>query len=456
MKSRKSMDLTQGSVPKLLLAFVIPIILTNVLQTLYSAADKIVVGQLAENGALALAAVGSTSSATHLIIGLFNGSSIGVNVVCANLIGAGNKKDLRRAMYTAVLISLLCGLFLAVFGVLMAGSILNWLSTPTDVFPLAKRYMQIVFIGVPSLLLYNFGAAILRSHGDTKRPMYIMIVSGLVNVVLNLVLVLAFRMSVEGVAIATAVSQTFSACWVLKILFDPKDQYQLKLREVRIHGDQLGSIARVGIPSGLGGIVFSVSNVVIQSTANALALTNDGLLAGKAAVSDITGILNQIITAMMAGCVSFAGQCYGAKNYKRIDKMAGWACVLLYMILGVIVGVCVVFAEQVIGLFNTEQSVIESGALLLRIQSIGFVIYIPAEVFLGCSRGMKRATMPTVLNLIGICATRMIWVLFIYPLSPQVFMLFLCYPVSWAMSAILQSSYYFYTRRKIDKQALGG
>ena len=280
-----------------------------------------------------------------------------------------------------------------------------------------------------------------------------MIVSGLVNVVLNLVLVLAFHMSVEGVAIGTAASQTLSACWVLKILFDPKDQYRLKLKETRLHGGQLAAIARVGIPSGLGGIVFSVSNVVIQSTANALALTNDGLLAGKAAVTDVTGIFNQIITAMMAGCVSFAGQCYGAKNYKRIDKMAGWACALLYLILGVIAGVSVVFAEQVISLFNTEPNVIKYGALLLRIQGIGFVIYIPSEVFLGSSRGMKRATMPTVLNLVGICVTRLIWVLFVYPCDPTVFTLFMCYPVSWAMSAILQSSYYFYTRRKIDKAA---
>lgn len=450
MQASKTMDLTKGSVVKLLLRFSIPIMLGNVLQTLYGAADKIVVGQFADNGALGLAAVGATTSATYLIIGLFIGLGMGVNVICANLMGARKEDELRQAMHTAMLVSVVCGVGVALFGVFASGWILKLMSTPADVIDLATLYMQIYFAGVPATLFYNFGSAIMRSYGDTKRPMYILVVSGLVNVVLNIVFVLLFHMSVDGVAIATVVSQVLSAALVLKILFDPKDQYKLRFRELHIHKKQLVAIARIGIPSGLGGMVFSISNVIIQSSVNAF--DNAALLAGKSAVADITGVIYQVLAAMLASCVSFAGQCYGAKVYKRIDKLALWACVLSWAIMGVLIIACVVFAKQVVGLFNSDPEVVKYGSLVLTIEASGYFIYIPSEIFLGCSRGMKRATVPTILNLLGICATRLIWVWCIFPLNPVVWMLFLCYPVSWTISTVLQGSYFFYIRRKIDKQ----
>lgn len=449
MKTTKVRDLTKGPVGKSLLLFVLPIMLGNVLQTLYSAADKIVVGQFAENGDLALAAVGGTTSISYLIIGLFMGLGMGVNVICANLLGAKKNTELRNAMHTAIPVALICGLIVGAFGILVAKWVLQLMDTPKNVLDLSTLYMRIYFASIPAVLLYNFGAGILRSHGDTKRPMYILIISGLVNVMLNLVFVIGFHMSVDGVALATAISQMLSALLVLRILFNPKDQYKMHFRELRIHGKALLDIIRIGVPSGLGGMVFSVSNVVIQSSINAF--EDAALLAGKAVVSDIGGVIYQVLAAMLAGCVSFAGQCYGAKEYKRIDKLALWGCVICWTIMGTMIAVCTVFSEQVVGLFNTDPDVIKWGSLLMRVELIGYMIYIPSEVFLGCSRGMKHAGVPTILNFIGICAARIVWVLFIFPLNREVWMLYLCYPVSWTISTILQGSYYLHIRRKINK-----
>jgi len=452
MQTSKIRDMTRGSVLKNLLPFVVPIMLGNVLQTLYGAADKVVVGQFAPNGALALAAVGGTTAVSYLILGLFFGMGIGVNVICANLLGARKHTELRKTMHTAVPAAVICGAFVALVGILASDWVLQLMGTPDNVHGLARLYMQIYFAGVPAMILYNFGAAILRSHGDTKRPMYILMVSGLVNVVLNLVFVLGLRMSVDGVAIATAISQALSAFLVLRILFDPNDQYKLCFRELKIHKKELMSIVRIGIPSGLGGMMFSASNVVIQSSVNAF---NDAaLLAGKSVVADVTGMIYQVLAAMLSACVSFAGQCYGAKEYKRLDKLVMWGCVICWTIMGIMIAVCVTFAEQVVGLFNTDPDVIKMGSLIMRLEATGYMIYIPSEVFMGCSRGMKHAGMPTVLNFVGICATRIFWVFAIFPLNPAVWMLFLCYPVSWAISTILQGSYYFHIRRKIDAAAV--
>lgn len=452
MKTSKIRDLTQGSVVKNLLTFVVPIMLGNVLQTLYGAADKVVVGQFAQNGALALAAVGGTTAVSYLILGLFFGMGIGVNVICANLLGARKYTELRKTMHTTVPTAVICGIFVALVGILASDWVLQMMGTPDNVHALARLYMQIYFAGVPAMILYNFGAAILRSHGDTKRPMYILIISGLVNVVLNLVFVLGLHMSVDGVAIATAISQALSAFLVLRILFDPKDQYKLCFREMKIHKKELMNIVRIGIPSGLGGMMFSASNVVIQSSVNAF---NDAaLLAGKSVVADVTGMIYQVLAAMLSACVSFAGQCYGAKKYKRIDKLVLWGCVICWTIMGIMIAVCVIFAEQVVGLFNTDPDVIKMGSLIMRLEATGYMIYIPSEVFMGCSRGMKHAGMPTILNFVGICATRIFWVFAIFPLNPAVWMLFLCYPVSWTISTILQGSYYFHIRRKIDRVAV--
>ena len=451
MATTKVKDLTKGSVFKSLLLFVVPIMLGNLLQSLYSATDKAVVGRFAENGALALAAVGGTTSISYLIIGLFTGLGIGVNVICSNLLGAQKHKELRKCMNTAIPVAVIAGLLVSVFGISASGWVLRMMGTPEDVFTPAKLYMQIYFMGAPAVIVHCFGAAILRSHGDTKRPMYILFVSGIVNVILNLILVVCFHMSVDGVAIATAISQLLSAVLVLRILFDPKDQYKMRVRELCIYKKELLDIIRVGVPSGLGGMVFSAANVVIQSSVNQF--QDAALLASKSVVADITGIIYQILSAMLMACVSFAGQCFGARNYKRIDKLVLWGCVICWSLMGPLIAICLLFGEYVIMMFNTDPEVVKMGALLLRIETAGYLIYIPSEVFLGCSRGMRRVNVATFLNFMGICVTRLIWVWVIFPLNPVVWMLFLCYPVSWTISTILQAGNYILFRRKLEKTA---
>lgn len=450
MASANVRDLTKGSVFKSLLLFVLPIMLGNMLQTLYGAADKVVVGQFAANGALALAAVGGTTSVSYLIIGLFNGLGVGVNVICSNLLGAGKHKDLRKSMHTAIPVAVICGVFVGLFGICVAGWVLQAMDTPPEVYDLAKLYMQIYFMGVPAMIVYSFGAAILRSHGDTKRPMFILLLSGVLNVILNLVLVLGFHLSVDGVAIATAISQVLSATLILRILFDPKDQYKMSFRELHIDKKILQDIIRVGVPSGLGGMVFSIANVVIQSSVNGF--ENAALLAGKSVVTDITGLIYQALAAMLMACVSFAGQCFGAGDYKRIDKLVLCGCAICWSIMGPMIAICLLFGEYVVGLFNTDPEVIRMGSMILRIEAAGYLLYIPSEVFLGCSRGMRNVNVSTLLNFLGICVLRLLWMWFVFPLNPVPWMLFLCYPVSWIVSTILQGGNYIIFRRRLDKK----
>lgn len=450
MAAKNTLDMTKGSVTKQLLLFALPVLLGNLLQQFYNVADRVVVGRFAENGALGLAAIGATSSATNLILGLFNGMGVGVNVICANHIGARNEKGLRKCMHTAVLVALLCGVAVALIGIVSAGGILRLLATPEDVHSMSTLYMQIYFAGTPVSLLYNFGAGILRAHGDTKRPMYILILSGLANVILNVVFVVVFKLGVAGVAIATVASQVLSAAMVLKILFDPRDKYKLRLKEMKIHSDQLTTIVRVGIPTGFGSMVFGISNVIIQSSINSF--NSAAVIAGRTIATDLNGLYYQITAALFAACVSFSGQCYGAGEYKRIDSLAKQANILSlagYLICAI---VSTVFSKQIVGLFNSDPEVIRIGVLVLLISCWGDLLYSPTEIFIGCMRGMRYGMLPTVMNLIGVCVPRLLWVWVIFPMNRTVFWLMLCYPISWATSSLIQGITYVTARRKMDRK----
>lgn len=450
MSAVNTMNLTKGSVVKQMLLFAFPIMLGNILQQLYNVADRVVVGQFAANGEVALAAVGATSSAILLILGLFNGMAVGVNVICANFLGARKEKELRQSMHTSVMVAALSGLAVGLVGVLASKGILLLMATPTDVLEPATLYMQIYFMGVPASLVYNFGAGILRAHGDTKRPMYILMISGLINVALNLLLVIVCKRGVDGVAIATAVSQLVSAVVVLWILFNPKDQYKLTVKELKVHKKQLFSIIRIGVPSGLGGMVFSTSNVILQSSVNSF--NSAVIIAGKTAAGDIAALVYQIESALYSTCVSFSGQCYGAREYKRIDKLVLWStliCIGCYVVMGV---VCTFFAQPLVALFNSNPEVIEVGIVLLLLQVWGYIIYAPSEMFLGCLRGMKQAIVPTLLNLLGVCLPRLLWIWFVFPYNRTILMLYLCYPISWLISTVLQGAYYIIYRKKLNRK----
>ena len=446
MAQGRSMDLTEGSVLKKLIAFTIPILLGNLLQQLYTVADRVVVGQFAADGAAALAAIGSTSSAINLVIGLFIGIATGNNVICANLLGARKTDDLRKSMHTSLLVGIYCGVGLLVFGTLSVPAILRSMDTPGSVFEQACLYMRLYFIGAPASLIYNINSGILRAHGDTKRPMYILMLSGLLNVILNLVLVLGFHMDVAGVAIATAASHYLCAIWTTGILFHKEGIYRLRLQELKVSKKQLLEVIRIGVPSGLGSMVFSASNVLLQSSVNSFG--DAAIIAGKTIAMDINTMIYQVENALLAACVSFSGQCYGAGKHKRIDKLSRTALLLCLAGMAAFVIPCVLFSSRVVSIFNQDPQVIYYASRLQIIMNAGVLLYAPSEIFMGCSRGMKHALAPTLLNIIAICGTRLIWIYLLFPHFHVAEFLYLCYPVSWGVSSIMQFIYYTRIRKK--------
>lgn len=451
MKPRRSLDLTNGPVLGKLLQFVLPILLSNLLQHFYNAADKIVVGQFAENGKFALAAVGAASPACTMLVTLLSGISLGSNITCANLKGARKFKDLRNTMHTSVLISAAVGAILCVLGLLFSKPLLQSMSTPEGALEMSVTYMRIYFLGIPFLMIYNFGAGILRAHGDAKRPMAILALSGVINVGLNLLFVCVFHMSAGGVALATAVAQLVSAVRVIWILFDPKDEYKLSIKELKIHKHHANNIIRLGVPCSMNGLVFSVSNVMIQSTVNELG-TN--VLAGNVAADGITGLIYQVLIAFYSGAISFTGQCCGAKKYKRIDQMLVASIVSCLSILLVVNLFSTFFPEVVLKLFNDDPAVIKEGIPKLMIIGWGYMLYAVSEIFLGTLRGMGKSNIPTIINVMCICGFRLFWIFAIYHpfLNDGVQQLYMCYPISYVLSVVLLGGYLLHCRKELYKK----
>ena len=458
MASKHSMDLTRGSVAKNLLIFTIPILLTNLLQQLYQSADIVVVGNFASDPTVSLAAVGSTASITNLFLNLFLGLAIGANVVCANLFGGGNQEALRRAMHSSILLAAAGGAVIGIAGYFATPFLLREvMHSPEDVIGQATDYMQIIFLGQPGSLVFNFGAGILRSRGDTKRPMYILSATGALNVLLNVVFVALFHWDAAGVALATILSMYVSAGIVLWILFHPQGEYRLSFKELRLAKEETANIVKIGIPCGLNGIVFSLSNILIVKELNALGST---ILAGNSAASNVDTVTYQILTAFYSAAVSFAGQNYGAKNLKRIDRLLLWAVGLAMAFVLVADVFLFAFPEFFLRLFTKEAAVAAVGVSRVYMMGAGYVIYCISEITIGCTRGMGKSMLPTVLNAVFICGPRVLWVLIAYPYlangvpAHDYVMLLWCYPLSWALSAVAQICAYVYYRKEEGKKLL--
>ena len=446
MTKIKTKDLTVGPVAKNLVLFVLPIIFSNLMQQLYTVADRIVVGQFAANGTAALAAVGSTGSATSMVLSLFNGLASGVSILCANLRGAREEEKLRKTMHTALLLLGVSGLFLLVVGVLFARPLMQLINVPADMLDLACLYVKIFFLGVPASLVYNTGSAILRAHGDTRRPMMILAVSGLVNVALNLVLVVLFNMSVAGVAIATVVSQVVSAVWVLSILFSRKDIFRLRRQELRIHPKTAKRLLGVGIPCGINSIAFCVPNMILQATVNTF---GTAVVAGNVAADSITILLIQLMVGFYSGTVSFVGQNYGAQKYKRVDRSVGTAAALSCGLILVVSTLVMVFSQPLMALFNGDPEVIRAGTPKLNLYCSFCALYAASEVLLGAVRGLKKTLVPSIINISAICGIRILWIYCIFPLRPTVDMVYWCYPISWVFSSLGLLGTYLYYRKKL-------
>lgn len=450
MIKKHSLDMTHGSVPKLLINFVFPLIITNLLQQLYTATDSAIIGQFA--GKTALAAVGATGYATGLILNLLIGLSLGANIINANHLGNKEAAALRRSMHCSLLVALYGGILISIIGMLIAPFMMQWTNCPENIMDDAVLYMRIIFCGAPGTMLYNFGAGILRTHGDSKRPMYIMAICGLVNVILNLIFVIYFRMTVDGVALATIISNYLSAGAVLFILFDRKGLYHLKINELILHKKDTYEIIRIGLPCGINSIVFSVSNTVVQYGVNAL---GDAVVAGSAACNNITGILYQVLHAFYAACVNFSGQCYGAAKYKRIDQLAIWSssiCVSFMISASIVV---TLMPQAFIRIFNTDPDVIIAGSEKLIIVCWSYVLYAVMETIMGCLRGMRQTTIPSIINMISVCFIRVMWILVIAPVFPgdRIF-LFSCYPISYIVGFAAIFCFYLHTRKVQSRKYL--
>lgn len=447
MATTHTLDLTKGSVTKKLLSFAMPILLSTILQHLYTIADRVVVGNFAADGTTALAAVGATNSATNLLLNLFTGISLGANIVCSNLRGANRLEKLRKCMHSAVVLSVIFGVVLMAIGLALAETILTMMDTPADVLPQAVTYMRIFFMGMPGSLAYNFGAAILRAHGDSKRSMYILGVTGIVNVVLNLILVIGFHLDVAGVAIATIVAQYLSAIAVMWILFSKKQEYKLSVKELKLHKELVGRMVAIGVPCGINGILQCLSNVILQSSVNSF---GKYVIAGNTAATDINNFAYLVNGAFSSACVSFSGQCCGAKQYKRLDKLVVVCAIWNSVFVAVIAAIATIFPRQLLGIFNPDPAVVDAGMFKLILLSWTCVFFGISDTMVGCVRGMGKSLSPTILNIICLCGLRLVWVLLVFPYCPRdPRYLYLCYPLSWIVAVIVQTCNFIYCRKKL-------
>ena len=447
MQTRHRTDLTKGPITKQLIALTIPVFLSTLLQLLYTSADRAVAGLY--GGQIALAAVGSTGTATNLLLALFNGLSAGATVVISNFLGARKEQDKRTAMHTSILLAAICGLFMGGAGVFLSKPILQLMSAPADVLGKATVYMQIYLAGSPFSLVFNFGAAILRSHGDNKRPTWILIITGLLNVVLNLFFVIVCGIPVAGVALATIISQAASAVWVLIILFNPKDEYQMSTRELTFDKKNLATIVRIGVPCGINTMLFSLANMILQSTINTFGSVE---VAGGVAADSVNNLNFAISAALYTSCVTFSGQCYGARKFDRLTKLLRTGLLIGTLVGLVCTAVCMIFPEPLLKIFAKEPGVIAAGAQKLSITCLTIAPYSCSQVLMGVLRGMRRSTGPTVLNIFSICLPRLLWIFFVFPFCPTIRFLYICVPISNILNTLVLAVYYFIERKKLYRE----
>ena len=445
MKKKYEIDMTNGPIMGKILRFSIPLMLSGILQLLFNAADIVVVGQFTGN--TALAAVGSTSALNNLIVNIFLGLSIGCSVVVSRYYGAQDPENVQEVVHTSMLVSAISGVVLIFLGILLAAPLLELMGTPSDVLDQAALYMRIVFVGMPALMIYNFGAAILRAVGDTKRPLFFLLIAGMINVVLNLFFVIAFQMGVAGVALATVISQCVSAVLVVLCLMRSDGCYRLIFRRLRIYRDKLFQIVRVGLPAGIQGAVFSVSNVLIQSSVNSFGSV---AMAGNTAASNLEGFIYTSMNAVYQASLSFTSQNIGAKKIHRVVPVLV-RCLICVTIIGAGLSALVyLFRYPLLGIYSGDRQVIEYGIMRLSVICLTYYLCGMMEVICGSIRGMGYSITPTIVSLAGACGLRILWIVTIFALQPSLFVLYLSYPVSWAITVAGHLTFFivFYRRWK--------
>ena len=428
---KNQIDMTEGAIFPKLVKFAVPLILSSILQLLFNAADIVVVGRYA--GDNSLAAVGSTSSMVNLLVNFFIGLGVGCNVVAANFLGAGKKEELNRTVHTTMVLSLIGGVILTLIGVTFSRQILILMASPEDVLPLSTLYLKVFFGGITATVIYNFGAAILRAKGDTKRPLYILLVAGLINVILNLIFVIPFKMDVAGVAAATVMSQVFAAFCVVWILMHEDEEFRLDFKNLRLDMPILKRIIKIGVPAGFQSMLFSFSNMLIQSAVNSFGAV---MVAGNSAAQSIEGFVYISMNSFAQATLTFAGQNMGAHKFGRIKRLIVISEASVFVV-GLLLGMAVLFlGRPILGIYSQSPDVIEAGMLRLTVILATYFTCGMMDSMAGVIRGVGHSVLPMVITMVGACGLRIVYLatFFQIPKFHTFQSIFYSYPLSWVVT----------------------
>ncbi len=446
-KNKYEIDMCNGTLMDKLIVFAVPLMISGVLQLMFNAVDIIVVGQY--SGSQSLAAVGSTTALIAIFTNLFIGISLGANVLAARFYAARRDQEMSETVHTSILVALLSGVAMAFVGVGMARWALEVMATPDDVIDLSTLYMRIYFLGMPFFMLYNYGAAILRAVGDTRRPLLFLIVAGITNAMLNVILVVKFHMAVEGVAIATVVSQLISCILVLRCLYRSESSYQLRFSKLRMNVSYLVQIFQVGIPAGIQSVVINFSNAMLQSSVNSFGST---AMAGYTAANNLLGFLYASVNSVTQACMSFTSQNYGVGKFKRMDRVLIDCAIISVVFAGTLGTIFYVFGSEILQIYTKESDVIKAGMEIISITTIPYFLCGIMDLFPGAMRGMGRSGVPMILSIIGTVGTRIVWIYGIFPLHRSLFVLFISYPGSWLITIAMQVICFFIVRRQVRER----
>lgn len=437
-------DMCNGPLFGKILLFTLPLMLSGILQLLFNAADVVVVGRFAGNEALA--AVGSTGSLTNLLVNLFIGLSVGANVLVARYYGGRQEEEVSQTVHTAILVSMVGGILLAVIGIAAARPLLLLMDTPENVIAHSVLYMRIYFLGMPVMLMFNFGSAILRAIGDTRRPLFYLSIAGVINVALNLFFVIKLQMGVAGVALATVISQCVSSTLIIRCLMTSEGCFKLSLNKLHINWEKFRKIAAIGLPAGIQGSLFSISNVLIQSSVNSFGSV---AMAGNTAGSNVEGFVYTAMNSVHQTAVSFTGQNLGGKKYDRINRIL-IECLLFVTAIGLIMGNgAFLLGHHILGFYSSDPQVISCGLQRMSVICTFYCICGIMDVMVGSIRGLGYAVMPMIVSLMGACVFRVIWVCTVFRWSRSLHTLYISYPISWALTAGVHAICFFIVRRKL-------
>ena len=447
MKNNKyEIDMCNGTIMDKLISFALPLMISGMLQLMFNAVDIIVVGRF--TGSQALAAVGSTTALICTFTNLFIGVSLGANVLAARFYASGKTKEMSETVHTAILLALISGIAMSVIGILCARESLVLIATPDDIIGQAVLYLRIYFLGMPFFMLYNYGAAILRAVGDTKRPLMYLIAAGTANAVLDLVLVIIFKMGVAGVAIGTITSQFISCVLVIRCLCKTDAIYKLYISKLRIKKYYLIQILKVGLPAGIQSTVINFSNVLLQSSVNSF---GEIAMAGYTAANNILGFLYVSVNSVTQACMSFTSQNYGVRKFKRMDKVLANCAILSIIVSVVIGGGSYLLGHQILGIYTKQEDVIQCGMESLSISTIPYFLCGLMDMIPGSMRGVGYSAVPMILSIIGTVGTRLVWIYGVFPEHRSLYVLFMSYPVSWGLTIVMQAICLVFVRRKIRK-----